>query len=170
MPLHAIWLLSFVAHPLVHVNAALNIVATVLLIFGLAAIKRGNVTAHKRAMLSAFVVSIAFLCCYLWYHYHVRHVEFTHPGLVRYIYLTILLTHVLLAITVPFLASYQIYLGYRAIGCCSPEKDAAGQAARTADYAARHRSWARLAYPVWLYVSVTGVVVYVMLYHLWPPT
>jgi putative membrane protein len=126
------------------------------------------VTAHKRVMLSAFVVSSAFLACYLWYHYNVGHVEFTHPGVIRYVYLTILLTHVLLAITVPALASRQIYLGYRALGCCGP-KDAAERASVSAEYAARHRRLARWTYPIWLYVSVTGVVVYVMLYHLWPP-
>ena len=73
-----------------HVNAALNATATVLLVVGLAMIKRGRVTAHKRVMLSAFVVSSVFLVCYLWYHYHVGSVRFTHPGVVRYVYFTIL--------------------------------------------------------------------------------
>jgi putative membrane protein len=156
-------------HPIVHLNAALNATATVLLVTGLAMIKRGRVTAHKRVMLSAFAVSSAFLACYLWYHYNVGHVEFTHPGVVRYVYLTILLTHVLLALTVPFLASYQIYLGYRALGCCDSIEDAAKRGGMMADYADRHRRLARWTYPIWLYVSVTGVVVYVMLYHLWSP-
>jgi putative membrane protein len=157
-------------HPIVHVNAALNATATVLLVVGLAMIKRGRVVAHKRVMLSAFVVSGAFLACYLWYHFvEVGHVKFTHPGAVKYVYLTILLTHVLLALTVPFLASYQIYLGYRALGCCDSGEDATKRGATMADYAARHRRLARWTYPIWLYVSVTGVVVYVMLYHLWPP-
>jgi putative membrane protein len=163
-------LLAAAPHPIVHVNAALNAAATVLLVVGLAMIKQGRVTAHKRVMLSAFAVSIAFLVCYLWYHYNVGHVEFTHPGVVRYIYLSILLTHVLLAVTVPFLASYQIYLGYRAMGCCGPRGDGAEQGTVMAEYAARHRHWAWWTYPIWLYVSVTGVVVYVMLYHLWPPS
>jgi putative membrane protein len=165
----ALLLAAAVPHPIVHVNAALNATATVLLVVGLAMIKRGRVTAHKRVMLSAFAVSSAFLACYLWYHYKVGHVEFTHPGAVRYIYLTILLTHVLLAITVPFLAGYQIYLGYRALGCCGPSGNATNQAATMAEYAARHRRLAKWTFPIWLYVSVTGVVVYVMLYHLWPP-
>jgi uncharacterized membrane protein YozB (DUF420 family) len=155
-------LLAVAPHPIVHVNAALNATATVLLLLGLAMIKRGNVTAHKRVMLSAFLVSSAFLACYLWYHYHVGHVEFTHPGAVRYLYLAILLSHILLAVTVPFLASYQIYLGYRATGCCGDPADAA-------EYTVRHRRMAHWTFPIWLYVSVTGVVVYVMLYHLWPP-
>jgi uncharacterized membrane protein YozB (DUF420 family) len=156
------------AHPIVHVNALLNATAMVLLLIGVAMIKRGRVIAHKRVMLSAFVVSSVFLACYLWYHFNVGHVEFSHPGIVKAIYLVILLTHVLLALTVPLLASYQIYLGYRALGCCGPV-DAADQSAVAAQYAARHRQLARWTFPIWLYVSVTGVVVYVMLYHLWPP-
>jgi uncharacterized membrane protein YozB (DUF420 family) len=165
----ALLLVAAAPHPIVHVNAALNATATVLLLIGLAMIKRGRVTAHKRVMLSAFGVSSAFLVCYLWYHYNVGHVEFTHPGVIRYVYLTILLTHVLLAITVPVLALRQIYLGFRAIGCCGSSEDAGQKIALRSDYAAKHRRLARWTYPIWLYVSVTGVVVYVMLYHLWPP-
>ncbi len=161
-------LLLAAAHPLVHVNATLNAVAAVLLVVGLAMIKQGRVTAHKRVMLTAFAVSIAFLGCYLWYHYLVGSVEFTHPGAIRYVYYVILLTHVVLAMTVPVLAIWTIYLGLRATGCCgksdltAPEQD-------LAVYRARHRRLAHWTYPIWLYVSVTGVVVYVMLYHLWPP-
>src|SRR3972149_6583695 len=106
------------AHPLVHLNATLNAVAAVLLMVGLVMIKRGRVMAHKRVMLTAVAVSIVFLGCYLWYHYQVGSVEFTHPGVGRYVYLTILLTHVLLAATVPVLAIWTIYLGLRATGCC----------------------------------------------------
>ncbi len=161
------------AHPLVHVNATLNAVAAVLLVVGLVMVKRGNVTAHKRVMLTAFAVSIVFLGCYLWYHYQVGSVEFTHPGVVRTIYLTILLTHVLLAATVPVLAIWTIYLGLRATGCCGKGGSNTGTVAAPeqdlAVYRARHRRLARWTYPIWLYVSVTGVVVYVMLYHLWPP-
>lgn len=143
------------AHPLVHLNATLNAVAAVLLVVGLAMIKRGRVTAHKRTMLTAFAVSVVFLGCYLWYHYQVGSVKFTHPGVVRYLYLVILLTHIVLAAAVPVLAIWTIYLGLRA--------------QTLPDYRARHRRLARWTYPIWLYVSVTGVVVYVMLYHLWPP-
>lgn len=162
-------LLLAAAHPLVHLNASLNSLATVLLLAGLYLIKRGRVEAHKRAMLSAFAVSIAFLVCYVWYHLHVGRVEFTHPGPVRYVYYAILLSHVLLAITVPFLATWQIYLGFRALGCCAPAGDQAGDRAKAAAYRDKHCRWARVTFPIWLYVSVTGVVVYVMLYHLWPP-
>ena len=161
--------LLLAAHPLVHVNASLNSVATVLLLVGLYLIKQGRVEAHKRAMLTAFAVSIAFLVCYVWYHIQVGSIKFTHPGPVRYIYYSILLSHVLLAITVPFLATWQIYLGFRALGCCGPQSAQTENRAIAAAYRDKHCRWARFTFPIWLYVSVTGVVVYVMLYHLWPP-
>jgi uncharacterized membrane protein YozB (DUF420 family) len=157
------------AHPIVHVNATLNAVATVLLIIGFWLIKRGRVEAHKRTMLTAFGVSAAFLACYLWYHYQAGHVKFTHTGPVAYVYYTVLASHVLLAITVPFLAIRQIYLGFRALGCCPPAGHQAEQLTIAADYRAKHIRLARWTYPIWLYVSFTGVMVYVMLYHLWPP-
>ena len=116
------------AHPIVHVNASLNAVATALLLVGLYLIKNGRVEAHKRTMLTAFAVSVVFLACYLWYHNQEGHVEFTHPGAVRYVYYTILATHVPLAMTVPVLAVCQIYLGFRALGCCPP-RGTSGRAA-----------------------------------------
>jgi putative membrane protein len=158
----------FAAHPLVHVNASLNALATVLLLLGLFFIKHGRVDAHKRTMLSAFIVSMVFLGCYLWYHAMVGHVEFTHTGPVKYVYDVILLSHVLLAMSVPFLAIRQIYLGYRAIGCCSGNLPESQRAAAASMYLAKHLRLAKWVFPIWLYVSVTGVVVYVMLYHLWP--
>jgi putative membrane protein len=183
-------MLILAAHPIVHVNATLNALATVLLVLGWWLIKkRGNVDAHKWTMLAAFGVSTVFLVCYLWYHYQVGSVKFTHPGPVRYVYLAILASHVILAATVPVFAISMIYLGFRAIGCCRPQPKkgdsppfAAAPSNLRADtgergtvpddlaaYRAKHRRLARWAYPIWLYVSVTGVVVYVMLYHLWPP-
>ncbi len=162
-------------------NATLNALAAVLLVIGLVMIKRGRVMAHKRVMLTAFGVSVAFLVCYLWYHYLVGSVKFTHPGPVRYVYYAILLSHVLLAFTVPVLAIWTIYLGLRATGCCQepPGTSFAGTIGRdrrcrakgqpVAVYRAKHRRLAHWTYPIWLYVSVTGVVVYLMLYHLWPP-
>jgi uncharacterized membrane protein YozB (DUF420 family) len=142
------------AHPIVHLNAALNATATVLLVIGWLLIKRGRVTAHMQMMFSAFAVSTIFLACYLWYHYQVGSVRFTHPGAVRYVYLAILVSHVLLAFSVPVMAIWTIYLGLRA---------------SVPEYRVRHRRLARWTLPIWLYVSVTGVIVYVMLYHLWPP-
>lgn len=161
--------LFLAAHPIVHVNASLNSLATVLLLVGLYLIKRGRVEAHKRAMLTAFGVSVAFLACYVWYHLQVSHVAFKHPGPVRFVYYGILLSHVLLAVTVPFLATWQVYLGFRALGCCTRQGDSVEDRAVMAAYREKHRRWARVTFPIWLYVSVTGVVVYAMLYHLWPP-
>ena len=172
-------ILAVAANPLVHVNAALNAAAAVLLLVGLAMIKSGRVTAHKRVMLSALGVSVAFLVCYLWYHYHAGHVRFTHPGAVRYVYLAILASHTVLAAAVPFLAVWTIYLGLRAVGGARhphrgplPKGEGTAEAPATGrrpSYRQRHRRWARWTFPIWLYVSITGVVVYVMLYHLWPP-
>jgi len=160
----------FAAHPIVHVNASLNALATALLLLGLFFIKRGQVDAHKRTMLAAFVVSIVFLCCYVWYHVHVGSVRFTYPGAIRYVYYSILASHVLLAVAVPFLAFRQIYLGYRAVGCCGGTLSASEQAATAVQYRVKHVRLAKWTFPIWLYVSVTGVVVYLMLYHLWPAT
>ncbi|MEX2309267.1 MAG: DUF420 domain-containing protein [Pirellulales bacterium] len=157
------------AHPIVHVNATLNAIATVLLLVGLYLIKNGRVEAHKRTMLTAFAVSAAFLACYVWYHLQVGSVRFTHPGPIRYVYLSILASHVVLAVTVPFLAIRQIYLGFRALGCCPPPGHQAEQHTVAARYREKHIRLARWTFPIWLYVSVTGVIVYVMLYHLWPP-
>ena len=155
------------AHPLVHVNAALNSLATVLLVVGYMLIKRGRPLAHARTMIAAFAVSCMFLVSYLAYHYIIQgRVDFTHPGTVRYVYLTILLTHVVLAVTVPFLAITTIVFGLMGTGV----RGAANLPEETRTrFLARHRRLARWTFPIWLYVSITGVVVYAMLYHLWPP-
>jgi uncharacterized membrane protein YozB (DUF420 family) len=123
----------------------------VLLIAGYTLIKMRprRETAHKRVMLTAFGVSIAFLTCYLIYHFNVGSVRFQGPPDVRTVYLIILISHILLAVTVPVLAGVTIYLGYR-------------------DLRQRHVRWAKWTFPIWLYVSITGVVIYVMLYHLYP--
>lgn len=137
------------------VNAALNALATVLLVIGLVLIKRGQVAAHRRTMLAAFVVSTLFLVCYVTYHYQLKLAtgesgrKFLAGPPVNYLYYAILISHVLLAATVPVLAVRTIYLGLR-------ERWPA------------HRRWARWTFPIWLYVSITGVVIYVMLYHLYP--
>jgi uncharacterized membrane protein YozB (DUF420 family) len=156
------------AHPIVHVNASLNAAATVLLLIGFWLIKRGRVEAHKRTMMSAFAVSAVFLACYVWYHVQEGSVRFTHSGTVRYVYLSILASHVLLAITVPPLAISQIYLGYRALGCCPPRSDRADHLSAAAAYRRKHIRLARWTFPIWLYVSITGVIIYLMLYHLYP--
>ena len=117
------------------------------------------------ACLAALAVSAAFLVSYLIYHAIAGSVPFTYPGAIRYVYYTILLSHVLLAFTVPFLALAAAWQGagalaWRAGSSPSPEKQ---EIARQ-----KHLKIVRWAYPIWLYVSVTGVIVYAMLYHIWP--
>ena len=131
------------------VNASLNALATVLLVLGLVAIKGGRERAHKLLMYAAFGVSVAFLVCYLVYHYHALHVKFVGPPLARTVYLVILFTHIPLAAAVPVLAIITIYLGIT-------------------DQRIKHRKWAKWTFPIWLYVSITGVVIYLMLYQIYP--
>lgn len=131
------------------INAALNGTAAVLLALGYVLIRRRREAAHRRVMLTAFAMSVLFLACYLVYHYHVGSVRFQGPPGVRRFYLGMLLSHVVLAAAVPFLALATIYLGLN-------------------DRRAAHRRLARWTLPIWLYVSLTGVAIYVMLYHLYP--
>lgn len=153
-------------HPLVHLNAALNALATLLLLVGLWQIKRGRELPHGRVMLSALFVSALFLTSYLTYHFAVQlTVRFTHPGPVKAVYLGILLSHVLLAISVPFLAIAATIYGARAVGWGGAATLSTEERGRNR---AKHLKVVRWAFPIWLYVSVTGVVVYLMLYHLWP--
>jgi uncharacterized membrane protein YozB (DUF420 family) len=159
------------AHPLVHLNAGLNGLATVLLVIGWILIRRGREQAHGRVMLAAFFVSCLFLASYLTYHALEGSVKFTHPGVVRLVYLTILLSHVLLAMTVPFLALFTIRYGLKATGwwlSIRASEASELQASNVAKYRLKHRRFARWTFPIWLYVSITGVVVYLMLYHLYP--
>lgn len=132
-----------------HVNAALNLTCTILLVVGYVQIRKKRIAAHRACMVSATFVSAAFLACYLIYHYAVGSVRFAHPGVLRVVYLTILASHTLLAVTVPFLVGITLWRALRG------------------DFV-RHRRIARWTYPIWLYVSVTGVIVYLMLYQLFP--
>lgn len=166
-------LLMGAAHPLVHVNASLNSLATVLLILGYVLIKQRNESAHKTVMLSAFVVSTVFLGCYLYYHLALQlQTPFGGTGVSKVVYLSILLSHILLAITVPPLAITTIVLGLRAHGDWLPDSikhaSTGEQAEYLRHYRQRHCRWARITFPIWLYVSVTGVLVYLMLYHWFP--
>ncbi|MCC6361876.1 MAG: DUF420 domain-containing protein [Bryobacterales bacterium] len=129
------------------VNAVLNATASVLLVTGYALIRQGKREAHRKAMLAAFATSVLFLICYLLYHFQVGSVRFTKTGPIRTVYLTILATHTVLAAAVPVLAIITL------------------QRALAARFD-RHRRIARWTLPVWLYVSVTGVVVYLMLYQM----
>lgn len=127
------------------INALLNATAAILLIWGYTLIRRKRIDTHRRVMLTAFTVSCLFLVCYLVYHYQVGSVRFPKTGLIRTVYLSILASHTVLAAAVPFLAVITLRRGL---------------AARFD----RHRRIARWTLPIWLYVSVTGVVVYLMLY------
>jgi uncharacterized membrane protein YozB (DUF420 family) len=127
------------------INAILNATAAVLLVWGYTLIRRHRKQTHKRVMIAAFITSCAFLTCYLIYHAHVGSVRFPHTGAIRTFYLTLLATHTALAATVPPLAIITLSRGL------SSKFD-------------KHRAIARWTLPIWLYVSITGVVVYLMLY------
>lgn len=127
------------------VNATLNATAAVLLVIAYRFIRNGQIQAHRRTMLAAFSVSVAFLICYLIYHSQAGVLHYAKTGAIRYLYFSILTTHTILAAAVPVLAIVTLRRGLRA------------------DFK-RHRRIARWTFPIWLYVSVTGVVVYLMLY------
>ena len=132
------------------VNATLNALATCFIIAGLVFIKKGNKRAHVRCMITAILVSAVFLTCYLIYHYWHPVTRFTHPGWPKALYLTILFTHIPLAVLVVPLVILTVIPALR-------------------ERFQRHKRVARWTYPVWLYVSVTGVLVYMMLYQWFPP-
>jgi len=135
-----------------HVNASLNALATLLLLAGFIFIKRRNIKAHAACMVSAFITSIVFLACYLTYHTSrqmaegVGHTKFAGTGAAAKVYYTLLISHVVLAAIVPVLAIITL------------------RRALKRDFV-RHRAIARWTWPIWMYVSVTGVIVYFMLYH-----
>ncbi|MBU3741390.1 MAG: DUF420 domain-containing protein [Candidatus Kapabacteria bacterium] len=133
------------------INASLNAISTVLLLNGLRHIKAKRIEQHRRMMLSAFAVSIAFLACYLLHKWHLYgttgsyNTTFQGQGTWRLVYLVLLSTHVILAASVPVLAFITLFRGIKM-------------------QVERHRAIARVTFPIWLYVSVTGVLVYFMLY------
>jgi len=129
-------------------NAGLNATSAVLIATGIGLIRAGRRAAHRGVMIAAVVSSSLFLASYLYYHYHVGSVRFTGQGWIRPVYFGILLTHTILAAVVVPLVITTLVRGLRA------RFD-------------RHRAIAKWTYPIWLYVSVTGVVIYLMLYHLY---
>src|SRR5215813_14079224 len=131
-------------------NAALNAASAILLAGGYAAIRAGKREAHKRFMVSAFVVSCAFLVSYLVYHYRVGHVAFQGQGLVRPVYFALLISHTVLAVVIVPLILVTLRRAWL-------------------ERFDRHRRIARWTLPLWFYVSVTGVVVYLLLYQVYPP-
>ena len=130
-------------------NAILNATSGVLVLIGFIMIRRRNVAAHRACMTAAVVVSIIFLISYVIYHYNVGATRFTGTGLARPFYFVILISHTILAATiVPFVV-------------VTLRRALKGEFAR-------HLKIARWTFPMWMYVSVTGVIVYFMLYHLYP--
>ena len=129
------------------VNATLNATAAVLLVIGWVLIRQRKRKAHQTVMLTAVGVSALFLVSYLYYHYQVGSVKFQGEGPVRVVYFTVLISHTILAMAVPVLAILALVYAFR----------------RRFE---RHKAVTRWALPIWLYVSVTGVVVYWMLYRM----
>jgi protein SCO1/2/putative membrane protein len=129
------------------VNASLNVISTCLLLYGRRLIRNGDRESHRKTMLAALTTSALFLACYLIYHAQVGSVPFQRQGPIRVIYFAILISHVVLAAFVPILAGVTLWRALQ------------GEFHR-------HKRIARWTYPIWLYVSVTGVVVYLMLYQL----
>ena len=132
-------------HDLPAVNASLNALSGVLLVTGYTLIRARRIAAHRAVMIAAFAASVLFLVCYVVYHAQVGSVRFTRQGFVRPLYYTILITHVLLAFSVVPLSLITLTRGLQA-------------------RYPQHRRIARWTFPIWLYVSVTGVLVYVLLY------
>lgn len=136
-------------------NALLNGTASVLLLAGFVFIKRRNVRAHRLCMIAAMIMSALFLISYLTFHYHVGDVRFSGQGAIRAVYFGILVPHIILAGVIVPLATGTIWLALRG-------------------NFVRHRRIARWTWPLWMYVSVTGVVIYFLLYRvfapIWPPT
>jgi putative membrane protein len=132
-------------HDLPAVNASLNALSGVLLLCGYTLIRMRKIELHRRFMIAAFAASSLFLVCYVVYHAQVGSVRFTRQGFVRPLYFTILITHVTLAAVVLPLAIVTLSRGLKA-------------------RFPQHRRIARWTFPVWMYVSVTGVLVYVLLY------
>ena len=129
------------------VNATLNATSGIFLLTGYVLIKRRQIHAHRNAMLAAFTSSTLFLISYVVYHYHAGSRPFLGQGPIRFVYFSILISHVILAIVIlPFIIS-------------TLTKGLRGQYAR-------HKRVAKWTFPLWMYVSVTGVIVYVMLYQM----
>lgn len=133
------------------INAFFNALATILMTIGFVFIKQGKRESHRAAMISAFGVSMIFLVGYVTHKFLVRgvHSEFGGEGLIRTVYYGMLISHILLAIAIAFLVPRTFWLALKG------------------NYES-HKRWARFTYPIWYYVSVTGVLIYFFLYVWWP--
>jgi len=132
-------------------NACLNAIATVLMVLGFIFIKRGDRITHRKMMLSAGVVSAIFLVGYVSHKILVKgvHTPFGGEGLIRNVYYTMLISHIILAIAIAYLVPRTFWLAIKG------------------NYET-HKKWAKWTFPIWFYVSVTGVLVYLFLYRWWP--
>jgi len=137
------------ANELPHLNAVLNSLSAVFLITGYLYIKNNRRDAHKNAMLTAFTISALFLISYIIYHYTAGATTFSAEGWIRPVYFTILITHTILATLILPPILLLLYRAWK-------------------KQFAKHARLARWTFPVWLYVSVTGVIIYLMLYHWYP--
>jgi uncharacterized membrane protein YozB (DUF420 family) len=131
------------------INATLNSASALLLVAGFLAVRRRRIGLHRGLMLSALGTSILFLLSYLYYHYHAGTTRFAAGGWVRPVYFVMLISHTVLAMVIVPLVIVTLFRAFR-------------------DDVARHRRIARITLPLWLYVSVTGIAVYLMLYQLFP--
>ena len=129
------------------VNATLNTISGILLTIGYVLIRQRRIEAHKRCMLAAFAVSVLFLISYVIYHANAGSTPFTRQGWIRPVYFTILISHIILAFVIVPLALRTLYLAWR-------------------ERFEQHRRIAKITLPLWLYVSVTGVIIYLMLYQM----
>lgn len=129
------------------VNATLNTISAILLTIGYVLIRQRRIEAHKRCMLAAFTVSVLFLISYVIYHANAGSTPFTRQGWIRPVYFTILISHIILAFVIVPLALRTLYLAWR-------------------ERFEQHRRIAKITLPLWLYVSVTGVLIYLMLYQM----
>lgn len=129
------------------VNATLNTISAILLTVGYVLIRQRKIAAHKKCMFAAFAVSVLFLISYCIYHANAGSTKFTQQGWIRPVYFAILISHIILAFAIVPLALRTLYLAWR-------------------EKFDKHRRIAKITFPIWLYVSVTGVIIYFMLYQM----
>jgi putative membrane protein len=130
-------------------NASLNGVATIFLTLGYIFIRQQKIEAHRKCMVAALITSMLFLTSYVIYHYNAGSVPFTGQGWIRWVYFPILISHIILAMVIVPLVLMTVVRAFK-------------------ERFELHKKVARWTWPIWMYVSVTGVIIYVMLYHLYP--
>lgn len=133
-----------------HFQATMNLLCTAALLTGYYFIKKENKEAHKKSMVTALSASVIFMVSYLYYHYNVGTYKFGGEGSIRTVYFTILFTHTVLSVVMLPMIVLTVYRAFRQ------------------DFE-RHPKIARWTLPIWLYVSVTGIIIYTMLYHMYTP-